>query len=79
MVDDEGPDVALRAAAEVVVDRLRELAATMDDSERAVLASLLAPALEEDEVAGFGTNGAQPLPPEIADVVHERHLRVVER
>jgi len=79
MVEDEGRDVALRAAAEVVIDRLDALARTMDETERAVLAALLAPVLREDEVLGFDADGARPLPPDIADAVHERRIRVVDR
>lgn len=81
MVEDGEPDAALRAAAEVVVARLRALAESLEPSERAVLATLLAPALAEDEVVGFGAgdDGHGSLPDAVADVVHQHRLRVVER
>ncbi len=78
MSDDDARSEALRAAAEAVVERLAQLAATLDPDERAVLAALLAPALTEDEVAGFGADAAVQLPHEVFDAVRARSLRIVD-
>lgn len=78
MSDDDAKSEALRAAAAVVVERLEQLAATLDPDERSVLAALLAPALSEDEVLGFGTHAPMQLPHEVTDAVRVRSLRIVD-
>lgn len=70
------------AAIERLLAKLRHFAAEeLDESERVVLASLLAPAIAiaygESEVSGFGTTELAPLPEVLVESLRRSGLRVV--
>jgi hypothetical protein len=69
-----------RAAADRLLDKLRDLIDNgLDDEERVVLAALLAPgvarAYNEAEVEGFGWT-SETLPTALADAIRDRQLRI---
>ena len=70
------------AAVERLLAKLRRFAAEdLDEVERVVLASLLAPAIAiaygENEVSGFGTTELVPLPEVLVTSLRRSGLRVV--
>lgn len=71
-----------RAAAERLLDKLRDLVAhQLDDDERALFAALLAPGLAQaygtPEVEGFGADWTPTtLPTALIDAVHDRQVRI---
>ena len=75
------PTSANPEAADRLIDKLREFAATLDPEERQLLAALLAPGIDaawgESEVSGFSLDWKPSLLPDhLADTIRDRHLRV---
>lgn len=72
-----------RDTAERLLAKVREFAASLDDDERALFATLIAPGVarayqEDDEVVGFGDVGWSPaaLPEALVRELREQGVRV---
>lgn len=80
-------DTSATAAAERLLERLRDFVTTLDDEERALFAALIAPAVTQahadaDDVVGFGTSdeaawSPRALPSSLVTAIRGHDVRVV--
>jgi len=81
MGDSDDTTATDTAAAERLIDKLRDFATTLDAAEQTALAALIAPGVAlahgDEEVEGFGVSWSDAsLPEYLGEVVRRRELRV---